>query len=544
MSRVLRGIQILRTVGHYRLDTLLGDREGSAGLRRVLALNPWRINGANGSDGERLRKALEDLGPVFIKFGQMLSTRRDLLPVELADELAKLQDQVPPFDADQAIETIEQSLNGSVSELFERFDRAPMASASVAQVHSARTRDQREVVVKVIRPGIETVIEKDMGLLSFMARLVHRWSKDGRRLRLPEVVADYRHTILDELDLGREAANASQLRRNFEDGALVYVPEVFWDYTRRSVMVSERIRGIPVSDLDTLREKNVDLKLLGERGVEIFFTQVFRDSFFHADMHPGNIFIDATDPADPRYIAIDCAIIGSLSESDQYYLARNLLAIFRRDYHEVAQLHVECGWVPADTRVQDFESAMRAVCEPIFERPIAEISFGQLLIYLFQTAARFDMEVQPSLVLLQKTLLNIEGLGRQLYPQLNLWDTAMPFLERWVADRYSPQSLVKKLQHHAPGWLEQLPQLPEVVMENLQGQRDRQQRAELQLIKEREERARMDQRARRRFAAAAVCVVAAAAALPAVREVVEQAPTVSWVLLAIAAGLAWPGQSA
>lgn len=544
MSSLLRSIEIMRVAGRYRLDELLPEQARHRLLSPLLRLNPWRLGACEGTRGERLRRALEDLGPVFIKFGQMLSTRRDLLPADIADELALLQDQVPPFNSQVAVNIIETALGGKVDALFERFDREPLASASVAQVHSARTREGREVVVKVIRPDIEPVIRKDMALLALLARFIERWLKDGHRLRPVEVVRDYRHTILDELDLGREAANASQLRRNFADGALVYVPEVFWDYTRRNVMVMERIYGIPVTDMDTLRAKDVDLKVLGERGVEIFFTQVFRDSFFHADMHPGNIFVDASDPKDPRYIAIDCAIIGSLSEADQYYLARNLLAIFRRDYHEVAQLHVECGWVPPDTRVQDFESAMRAVCEPVFERPIAEISFGQLLVYLFQTAARFDMQVQPSLVLLQKTLLNIEGLGRQLYPQLNLWDTAMPFLEKWVNERYSPQSMIKRLQQHAPTWLEQLPQLPEALMENLQGQRGDQKRSAQLLAAERENRRKRDTRARRRYLAAMVCVLAAGAALPPVRQMLEQAPPVSWLLLAVAAGLAWPSQSA
>ncbi|WOJ92624.1 ubiquinone biosynthesis regulatory protein kinase UbiB [Congregibacter variabilis] len=543
MSSLLRSIEIMRVAGRYRLDELLPEQARHRVISPLLRLNPWRIGSCEGTRGERLRRALEELGPVFIKFGQMLSTRRDLLPTDIADELALLQDQVPPFDSQIAVDLIETALGGNVSMLFERFDREPLASASVAQVHSARTRDGREVVVKVIRPDIEPVIRKDMALLAMIARFIERWLKDGQRLRPVEVVRDYRHTILDELDLGREAANASQLRRNFADGALVYVPEVFWDYSRRNVMVMERIYGIPVTDIDALRAKEVDLKVLGERGVEIFFTQVFRDSFFHADMHPGNIFVDASDPRDPRYIAIDCAIIGSLSEADQYYLARNLLAIFRRDYHEVAQLHVECGWVPPDTRVQDFESAMRAVCEPVFERPIAEISFGQLLVYLFQTAARFDMQVQPSLVLLQKTLLNIEGLGRQLYPQLNLWDTAMPFLEKWVNERYSPQSMIKRLQQHAPTWLEQLPQLPEALMENLQSQRGDQKRNAQLLVAERENRRKSHTRARRRYLAAMVCVLAASAALPPVRQMLEQAPPVSWLLLAVAAGLAWPSQS-
>jgi ubiquinone biosynthesis protein len=544
MSRLSRSLEILRVVGRYRLDELLPDQARHPLLGALLRANPWRLSGSRAPRGERLRRALEDLGPVFIKFGQMLSTRRDLLPEDLADELARLQDRVPPFPSEEAVRQIEATLKGSVDELFERFDREPLASASVAQVHSARTREGREVVVKVIRPGIDAVIRKDMALLDFLARFLERWFRDGRRLRPVEVVADYRHTILDELDLGREAANASQLRRNFAGSPLVYVPEVFWDYTRHNVMVSERIRGIPVTDLDALRARNVDLKVLGERGVEIFFTQVFRDSFFHADMHPGNIFVDASNPADPGYIAIDCAIIGSLTEDDQYYLARNLLAIFRRDYHEVAQLHVECGWVPPDTRVPDFEAAMRAVCEPVFERPIAEISFGQLLVYLFRTAARFDMEVQPSLVLLQKTLLNIEGLGRQLYPELNLWDTAMPFLERWISERYSPPAMVRRLQQHAPNWLEQLPLLPEALIESLQGSRDRQRRqAAAQATRRREQDLRL-RRARRRYAAALLCVAAAAAALPPLRSLIEQAPPVSWLLLAVAAGLAWPGQSA
>lgn len=554
MSRLGRLLEISRVVGRYRLDTLLPEDETPALLKLALRANPWRLAAlagsagsagtAEGNRGERLRKALEDLGPVFIKFGQMLSTRRDLLPTDIADELAKLQDQVPPFPSAEAVAIIEAELGDAVEALFERFDRDPMASASVAQVHSARLREGREVVVKVIRPDIERTIRKDIALLLLIARIVERFVADGKRLRPVEVVEDYRHVILDELDLGREAANASQLRRNFEDGSMVYVPEVFWDYTRHRVMVMERIRGIPVTDLDELRARNVNLKVLAERGVEIFFTQVFRDSFFHADMHPGNIFVDATDPEDPRYIAIDCAIIGSLSESDQYYLARNLLAVFRRDYHEVAQLHVECGWVPPTTRVQDFESAMRAVCEPVFERPIAEISFGQLLVYLFRTAARFDMEVQPSLVLLQKTLLNIEGLGRQLYPQLNLWDTAMPYLEHWVSERYSPQSVMRRLQQQAPNWLEQLPQLPEAVMDSLLRQREGQRETETTLARERKEHAEEKRRSRRRFIAATACVLAAATLLPPLRDQLLEAPAITWALLAVAVGLAWPGQSA
>ena len=473
MSRALRLARILRIVGRYRLDELVDTSLLPTLPRLTLALSPMRLHRAPDlARGVRLRKALEELGPVFIKFGQMLSTRRDLLPRDIADELAKLQDEVPPFPEAQSIANIEKAQGKPVGELFASLEAPPMASASVAQVHAAELHGGEQVVVKVVRPDIEPIIRQDLALMFTLARLVARYLPDGRRLRPVEVVSDYELIILDELDLAREAANASQLRRNFEGSRLVYVPRVYWDFTSRSVFTMERIEGIPVTDMAALRARGTDLKLLAERGVEIFFTQVFRDSFFHADMHPGNIFVDASDPADPGYIAVDCAIIGSLSDSDQYYLARNLLAIFRRDYREVAELHVECGWVGPTTRVQDFEFAMRAVCEPIFEKPLGEISFGQLLIYLFRTARRFDMQVQPSLVLLQKTLLNIEGLGRELYPDLNLWETAQPFLEEWVQERYSPQTLWRRLQRQPPSWLEHLPMLPDAVLENMQAPRD------------------------------------------------------------------------
>ena len=547
MSRITRLVKILRTVGRYRLDELLDADKLPATLRFSLSISPWRLNPVPDLNrGARLRKALEELGPVFIKFGQMLSTRRDLLPEDIADELAKLQDDVPPFPESQSVAIIEETLGKPVAELYANFEASPMASASVAQVHAARLHSGEEVVVKVVRPDIELVIRQDIALMFTLAKLVNRYAPDGKRLRPLEVVRDYELIILDELDLAREAANASQLRRNFEDGKLVYVPQVYWDYTRREVFTMERIYGIPVTDMEVLREKKVDLKLLAERGVEIFFTQVLRDSFFHADMHPGNIFVDATDPADPTYIAVDCAIIGALSESDQYYLARNLLGIFQRDYREVAQLHVECGWVPANTRVQDFESALRAVCEPVFERPISEISFGQLLIYLFKTARRFDMEVQPSLVLLQKTLLNIEGLGRQLYPELNLWDTAQPFLEEWVAQRYSPQSVLKRLQRHAPSWLEQLPQLPDVVMDNLQSAQDLEQRFSIQQQKTKhlQDQVRESVRWRRRYLIAALaCGAAAVSAFPGAWQQVAQAPPVSWILAGLALALLWPREA-
>jgi ubiquinone biosynthesis protein len=462
-----RLITIIVIASRYRLDQLVDISRLPAWLSMLLRIGPWRlISVPNSSRGERLRLALEALGPVFIKFGQLLSTRRDLLPDDVSLELAKLQDQVPPFANDLARQIIEDALGEPVSELFASFDEDALASASVAQVHAAILKDGRNVVVKVLRPGIRRTIEKDVRLLYSIAKLIQKYVPDGYRLRPLEVVEDYELTIFDELDMKREGANTSQLRRNFADSELLYVPEVFWDYTRPNILVMERIEGIAVTDLDQLNAQHTDMKKLAERGVEIFFTQVFRDSFFHADMHPGNIFVSRKHPQSPQYIAIDCAIIGSLSDFDQYYLARNLLAIFQRNYREVAELHIECGWVPATTRVHEFESAMRSVCEPVFEKPLAEISFGQLLVYLFSTARRFDMEVQPSLVLLQKTLLNIEGLGRQLYPQLNLWDTAKPFLEQWLRDRYSPQSMLKKVGHRLPGWLEQLPKLPEILLDN------------------------------------------------------------------------------
>ncbi|MDZ7783151.1 MAG: ubiquinone biosynthesis regulatory protein kinase UbiB [Halioglobus sp.] len=545
MSRTLRLARILRTMGRYRLDELVPRERLGARQRAALAVMPWRLYRVPDlPPAERLRRALEELGPVFIKFGQLLSTRRDLLPEGIADELARLQDEVPPFGQEQSVAIVERTLGQPVTELFATFERAPMASASVAQVHAATLKSGEDVVVKVLRPDIEKVIRQDIALLYTLARLVARHIPEGRRLRPVEIVADYELVILDELDLAREAANASQLRRNFQSNRLGYVPAVYWDYTARNVLTMERISGTPVTDVETLRALGTDLKLLGERGVEIFFTQVFRDNFFHADMHPGNIFVDASDPADPTYIAVDCAIVGSLSTEDQYYLARNLLGVFRRDYHEVAKLHVECGWVPPGTRIQDFEAAMRAVCEPVFERPISEISFGQLLVNLFQTAARFDMEVQPSLVLLQKTLLNIEGLGRQLYPDLNLWDTAQPFLEKWVQERYSPQTVIERLRHRAPSLLEQLPELPELFLTYMHSARARQAADKVPppiLARERERERRA--RRRRKLLAVAALAGAAVVAVPGAWQHLAQVPALSWLLGAVGIALFWYNDS-
>ena len=543
MSRATRLAKILHIVGRYRLDEFIDAEQLAALPRFALGIAPWRLyRTPDLPRGIRLRRAIEELGPVFIKFGQMLSTRRDLLPEDIADELAKLQDNVPPFPQEQSIAIIETALGKPVSELFASFENTPMASASVAQVHCATLHSGEQVVVKVVRPDIEPIIQQDIALLFTLARLTAKYHPQGYRLRPEEVVSDYQTVILDELDMGREAANASQLRRNFENNKLLYVPEIHWDYTRRNVLTMERISGIPVTDIEALRDRGTDLKLLAERGVDIFFTQVFRHSFFHADMHPGNIFVDATDPADPTYIGVDCAIIGSLSDADQYYLGRNLLGIFRRDYREVAQLHVECGWVPPQTRVQDFESAMRAVCEPIFERPISQISFGQLLVYLFQTASRFDMEVQPSLVLLQKTLLNIEGMGRQLYPELNLWDTAQPFLEEWVQQRYSPQSVLERLQRHAPSWIEQLPQLPEAVLDSLQHSRgiERHRPEGPRTLAGKKGQKEGRSRRRRHLLAGIVCLAAAASTFPNIGHYLANAPLISWLLAGLGISLLWP----
>ncbi len=464
---VRRLFRIQRVVIRYRLDDLLFAFPLPWWLKALRFVMPWRLLPRKITElprGARLRLALQDLGPIFIKFGQLLSTRRDLLPEDIADELMLLQDRVPPFDSQLAIKLIEEQLGARICDVFSRFDVTPLASASVAQVHAAQLKTGEEVVVKVVRPGLRPIIGQDLAWLFVLASTAERMSADARLLHLVDVVADYEKTIYDELDLLREAANSSQLRRNFEGSNLLYVPQVYWDWCRPKVLVMERIYGVQVTDLATLADQRTDMKLLAERGVEIFFTQVFRDSFFHADMHPGNIFVSTVTPWAPQYIAIDCGIVGSLTPEDQDYLARNLFAFFKRDYRRVAQLHIDSGWVPAETKLNEFEAAIRTVCEPIFEKPLKDISFGQVLMRLFQTARRFNMEVQPQLVLLQKTLLNIEGLGRQLYPDLDLWSTAQPFLERWMRERVSPKTLLGNLQSQ----VEQIPHLANMTRDLLE----------------------------------------------------------------------------
>ena len=468
--RVLRRlVQIQRITVEYGLEEFLAGSRLERRLAWLRLVSPWTwfVRRQAGTRAERLRLALETLGPIFIKFGQALSTRRDLLPADLADELAKLQDRVPPFPVDEARQRIEAALGAPVGELFAEFETEPLGAASLAQVHGAVLKTGEAVVVKVLRPGMRERIVKDLELMYAVAGIFAAGSDDGRRLRPVEVVAEYEKTVLDELDLMREAGNAAQLRRQFLGSPIIHVPAVYWDLCRVDVMVMERVYGVQISDIAKLRELGTDFKKLGEYGVEIFFTQVFKHNFFHADMHPGNIFVDVTDPANPRYAAIDFGIVGTLDTRDQHYLAANFLAFFDRDYRRVAQLHIDSGWVPPDTRVDELESAVRTVCEPIFNKPLSEISFGQVLLRLFETARRFRMEVQPQLILLQKTLLNIEGLGRQLYPELDLWQTAQPILRQWMKEHLSPLAVLRSWRQQAPDVLEALKGAPAVLQRGL-----------------------------------------------------------------------------
>ena len=475
--RIFRLYNIIKTFLHYGLDELI-PKKSFPWYAKIMRLSLFWLRNQHKDKtlAQRYRLAIESLGPVFIKFGQMLSTRRDLLPPDFADELALLQDKVTPYCGEQAEQLIKQAIGAEkFAQHFSHFDSTPLASASIAQVHTATltlAQQPHEIVIKVLRPNIEEIILADIEVMSLFATIIARWLPDGKRLRPKEVVEEYRKTIIDELDLNREAANAIQLHRNFDQGReqdkILYVPKIYSDFCHKNVLVMERIYGIGVGEIDELHARGVNMKLLAERGVEVFFTQVFRDSFFHADMHPGNVFVDATNPEDPTWIAIDCGIVGTLNQEDKRYLAENFVAFFNRDYRKVAQLHVDSGWVPPTTSVDEFEFAIRTVCEPIFNKPLAEISFGQVLVNLFNTARRFNMEVQPQLVLLQKTLLYIEGLGRQLYPQLDLWQTAKPFLENWVKEQMGIKAVLSKIKDNIPFWHEKLPEMPDLIYDYLQ----------------------------------------------------------------------------
>jgi ubiquinone biosynthesis protein len=471
MTRFFRGAFIVWVVLRYGLDELVLSSFQRPTLRLLTRIVSIGRN-LDAPRGQRLREALERLGPIFVKFGQVLSTRRDLLPSDIADELAHLQDRVPPFPSAIAVATIERAFGKPLSEVFTHFEQVPVASASIAQVHFATLRDGRhggrEVAVKVLRPNMLPVIDKDIGLMRMMAGWVERLSADGKRLKPREVVAEFDKYLHDELDLLREAANAAQLRRNMQGLDLVLIPEMFWDYCHTDVMVMERMHGLPINRVDELRRQGVDIPKLARDGVTIFFTQVFRDGFFHADMHPGNIQVSTAPGTFGRYISLDFGIVGTLTEFDKEYLAQNFTAFFRRDYKRVAELHIESGWVPADTRVDELESAIRAVCEPYFDRPLKEISLGLVLMRLFQTSRRFHVEIQPQLVLLQKTLLNIEGLGRDLDPELDLWNTAKPFLESWMIEQVGPKKLLQQLKAEAPQYAKLLPALPRLLHDYLQ----------------------------------------------------------------------------
>ena len=459
---LLRMIRIQRVLVKHGLDEIITATHFMRPMRFLFYLFP-RARDVSAPLGQRIRLALIELGPIFVKFGQAVSTRRDLLPPDIADELAELQDRVPPFPAEQAIAILDRAYGKPVDEVFSRFDREPFAAASIAQVHTAALLDGTEVIVKLLRPGVRELIDRDLDVLFAIAGLADTYWKNSKRLRPLEVVAEYQKTIIDELDLMREAANTAQLKRNFAGSDLLYVPEVYFDYCRPEVLVQERIYGIPISDMQALRKAGTNIQVLAENGVEIFFTQVFRHNFFHADMHPGNIFVLVDDPDKPRYAAVDFGIVGTLSPTDQKYLAGNFLAFFDRDYHRIARLHIDSGWVPPDTRIDELESAVRTVCEPIFNKPLSEISFAQVIIRLFETARRFNMEIQPQLILLQKTLFNIEGLGRELYPELDLWKTAHPILRQWMAEQIGGRAALKRLREDLPLIRDALQELPGVV---------------------------------------------------------------------------------
>ena len=462
---LLRLLEIQRVLLRHGLDDYVRATHLYRPLRFLFFLSPlvWFERRRRVSRGARLRQALEELGPIFVKFGQAVSTRRDLLPADIADELALLQDRVPPFPGSIARALIERTYAQPLAQVFESFEETPLAAASIAQVHAARLPGGQEVVVKVLRPDMRTMIERDLEVLYALADLAHHYWREGQRLRPREIVAEYQKTVLDELDLMREAANASQLKRNFAGSELLYVPEVYWDYCRNDVLVMERIHGVPISDRARLQAAGTNIRQLAENGVRIFFTQVFRHNFFHADMHPGNIFVLVADPLRPRYAAVDFGIVGTLDPRDQYYLAENFMAVFERNYRRVAQLHLESGWVPPQTRIDEMESAVRTVCEPIFDRPLKDISFGRILLRLFEISRRFNMQIQPQLMLLQKTLLNVEGLGRDLYPELDIWATATPILREWMRERTSLRALARELRARTPRLMEAARGLPALL---------------------------------------------------------------------------------
>jgi ubiquinone biosynthesis protein len=524
---ISRLLQIQRVLVRQRLDEIITATHLFRPFKFAFFLSPatWFRRSASSSRGERLRLALEELGPIFMKFGQMLSTRRDLLPRDIADELEKLQDRVPPFPGADARRIVELAYGRKLDDVFATFDEQPLAAATIAQVHPARMKDGKEIVVKIVRPGIRALIQRDIEVLYALADLANRYWRDAHRLRPVEVVREYEKTILDELDLMREAANAAQLKRNFADSRLLYVPEVYWDYCRKNVMVMERVHGVLISDMAELQRRGANIQRLAENGVEIFFTQAFRHNFFHADMHPGNIFVLLDDPQHPRYAAVDFGIVGSLDPRDQHYLAENFLAFFERDYRRIAQLHIDSGWIPAHVRVDELESAVRTVCEPIANKPLKEISFGQVLISLFEAAQRFDAQMQPQLMLIQKTLLQIEGVGRQLYPDLDLWKTAQPLLRQWMAERWSLRAIAKDLRAQLPDMMQALKQIPPLFENTIQRAADGRYSAPIDVRNLEELRRELREDSRRRD----VTIVAATAILAGVL----------WV--SIGHHPAWPG---
>lgn len=530
---IFRMIAIQRVLVKYGLSDVIKQTHLLRPLRFLFYLAPRRRD-SSAPIGERIRLALEELGPIFVKFGQAISTRRDLLPPDIADELAKLQDAVPPFPVEQAVAIIEGAYGEPVDEVFERFDKEPLAAASIAQVHTAKLKAGNEVIVKVLRPGVLQQIESDLAVMRVLAGLADRYWEHGKRLRPLEIVDEYEHTILDELDLMREAANTVQIKRNFEGSDMLYVPDIYWDYCRPEVLVQERIYGTPISDMDALREAGTNIQVLAENGVEIFFTQVFRHNFFHADMHPGNIFVITTDPERPKYVAVDFGIIGTLSPEDQRYLAENFLAFFDRDYHRIAKLHLDSGWVPADTRVDQLETAIRTVCEPIFNKPLAEISFAQVLMRLFRVAQRFDVEIQPQMILLHKTLFNIEGLGRQLYPQLDLWKTAHPVLKRWMDEQVGGRALLKDLRENLPQFRDAMRELPGIIHHLGEQATEGRIKFNLQSPELREIREQLANQQRQRYwlTAAATAIVSGVLVMT-----LGSTPVLAWALLA-AGGIA------